>query len=258
MSLHAPGTRPAEHGSRALARGAANALSELPLFRGLDDACLEPLRGRWRTSRAKRGEFLFRPGDDANCVFAILSGTAKVFHLTPRGDERVIYFVGEGEVLGEPAVLVQEPYELAAQATSKCTVLMLPSGPMLELIAHQPEVARRLIRGLAARFSRTLREALEYGNLPTQERLARYLLSLAGEARATEIQLPASKGDIASLLCMSRETLSRAFARLQTRRCIQLTGKHLRFTDAGALAALLKNYYARPRGRFRRGEASLD
>ncbi len=258
MSLHAPGPRPVEDRRRDLARGAADALSELPLFRGLDDACLEPLRGRWRTSRARRGEFLFRPGEVANCVFAILSGTAKVIHLTPRGDERVIYFVGEGDVLGEPAVLVQEPYELAAQATSKCTVLMIPSGPMLDLIAHQPEVARRLFRGLAARFVRTLKDALEYRNLPTQERLARYLLSLAGEVRATEIQLPASKGDIASLLCMSRETLSRAFARLQTRRCIQLTGKCLRFTDAGALAALLKDYYSRPRRRFRRGDASLD
>lgn len=232
-------------------------LAGLPLFHGVDGACLEPLVRRTRMLFVERGETLFQTGDQAKGLYLVVAGAVKILCATPRGEEKVLYLIGPGRIFGEPAVLMQEPYRLAAQTTDRSTLLLLPGDAVVKLMEQQPEMMRRIVKGLAQRLGHTLRDALEYASLPALERVSRFLVSLRDGEPSEDIVLPASKAEIASLLCISRETLSRIFAQLESREFIRMAGKRIWVTNPQGLVDLGRVQRSRPREEFASDQALM-
>jgi AAA family ATP:ADP antiporter len=98
------------------------------------------------------GEVLFQQGDPGHSLYLVAAGQLRV-HI----GERTLAYVGEGEVIGEMALLESQPRLATVTGSVPSQLLRLEQAPFFELLASQPQLARGLISLLSGR----LRERLE-------------------------------------------------------------------------------------------------
>ncbi len=107
-----------------------------------------------------------------------------------------------------------------------------------ELMKKYPSIAFKVMEELSRRLEEA--EALiETLNLNTvEQRLAQALLAMSGGGQ--EVELRITKGDFASQLGMSQETLSRKLAAFQERGFIAMKGRKIKLKDRKGLEELAR------------------
>ncbi|MBN1477631.1 Crp/Fnr family transcriptional regulator [Candidatus Sumerlaeota bacterium] len=210
------------------------AIAFCPLFQ----ACRADDRGRIaaiaqaRTHR--RGDVIFGQGEPADAFYLVTEGVVRVLRTTTEGQEATLHLVRPGEIFGLAPFFLDHPYPaMAVCSTTRGATLRFPRTPFLKLLGESPDLAPRLLGGLAVKLHEfTIRfESLTGQTLPV--RLARWLiLDLAGEAKhGTTHELPMSKRNLAALLGATPETLSRALRRLAEEGVIRIGGKRITLLD---------------------------
>jgi CRP/FNR family cyclic AMP-dependent transcriptional regulator len=101
------------------------------------------------------GEVVFRQGERGDRLYIVKSGVLEV--LTNRdGAEAVpVAYLGEGEVLGEVALLTGSPRSATARAPERAEVFTLDQAVFVDLMQTLPEFARDLCVVLARRLEAT-------------------------------------------------------------------------------------------------------
>lgn len=183
-----------------------------------------------------KGETIFFEGDEADGFYIVSSGQIKVFKMNPMGKEHILHIFGPGEPVGEVPVFSKQPFPANAEALVKSSTLFFPRKDFVALIENNPSIALNML----AVLSRRLRQfATQIENLSLKEvpaRLAGYLLYIAEEQKNEGVvQLPVSKGQLASLLGTIPETLSRIFARMSDEGLIQVEGRSITILDRQGL-----------------------
>ena len=135
----------------------AAALRKIPLFRGVDDSKLRLLAFMSERVRFEAGEALMEEGDFGDTAYIILSGRADVLITTP-GGEQTVASVGENDVVGEIAILIDVPRTATVRATSELMALSISKEHFFKLIGNFPDMATEVMRALAHRLERTTRE----------------------------------------------------------------------------------------------------
>ena len=152
------------------------------------------------------------------------------------GKEHILHIFGPGEPVGEVPVFSKQPFPANAEALVKSSTLFFPRKDFVALIENNPSIALNML----AVLSRRLRQfATQIENLSLKEvpaRLAGYLLYIAKEQKNEGVvELPVSKGQLASLLGTIPETLSRIFARMSDEGLIQVDGRSITILDRQGL-----------------------
>ncbi len=125
-------------------------LSELALFAGCEAADIERVVGREPVIRRLiEGEVLCREGEPARAWWIVLDGLADA---TAGG--RYIATIGEGETIGELALLDGEPRNATVTAVTELTVREVDGGSFLTALADTPSLTLGLLRQLATRLRR--------------------------------------------------------------------------------------------------------
>ncbi len=125
-------------------------LSELVLFSGCTAADIERVVGREPVIRRLiEGEVLCREGEPARAWWIVLDGLADA---TVGG--RYIATIGEGETIGELALLDGEPRNATVTAVTEMTVREVDGGSFLTALADTPSLTLGLLRQLATRLRR--------------------------------------------------------------------------------------------------------
>ena len=174
-------------------------LRRTSLFEGLDEAHTRELIRRARRRRFGPGQTVFLQGDRAEGLYVVLAGRVKVFKTSPKGREQILMIMGEGDPVGEVAVLSGESYPASAEALDAGELLHIPRQAFLDLITKEPEVAMRLLAALSSRL-RSFTSLIEDLSLrEVAERLAAHLLTLAGEGQADQVvDLTVSKAQLSA------------------------------------------------------------
>ncbi len=187
------------------------------------------LRREGRPRSYRRGQALFTEGDLAQRVFLIERGWVTVTSTAAGGREVVLGLRGAGDVLGELSAFDGEPRSASAVAATEVETLVV-SGSTLRQMLDDAQIARDLIRVLAARLRDADRKRLEFAALDTLGRVVWRLLELSerfGHPADGEIalELPLSQEQLAGWCGASRESTVKALASLRTLGCIT-TGRH--------------------------------
>ena len=190
-------------------------LRNLPIFRHTTAEHLAELARSVHALRARRGTVLYSRGDAAHGFYAVAYGMVKLFVPASNG-ERVLRLVGAGETFGEPVVFMARPYPLSAQTIVDSLLLFLPSKAVLGMVDQDAQFARGLLAALSQRVHDFVAD-LESQSHTCVQRLASMLESLAPPgSEPVRVVLPASKTVLASRLGVTKATLSRALAHLQS------------------------------------------
>jgi CRP/FNR family transcriptional regulator len=169
-----------------------------------------------------KGETVYRMGDRRGELYVLHSGVVKVFRLSPEGREQVIRTVGPGEFLGELSLFSVREQTDSAVALEQTTMCVIAWDRLRSLMERIPSIAFKVMEQLSGRLEQT-ESLLEQTNLhPVEQRLARYLLEASEGKDSFALGLP--KGDLASLLGMTQETLSRRLSSFQQEGLVELEG----------------------------------
>jgi len=203
-------------------------MSETPLFSGLSNEQLEEIRQIAVAKAYDRGQPIFWDGDKGTGFYIVISGKVKVYKMSPEGKEQILHFYGPGQPFGEVPVFAGDVFPASAQAMLKSRLLFFPRQGFINLISANPSLALNMLAVLSMRLRQF---TVQVENLSLKEvpgRLASYLLYMSREQKNTAIlNLPVSKGQLASLLGTIPETLSRIFNRMSTQGLIEVRGSEI-------------------------------
>ncbi len=113
-------------------------LRKLAVFAELSDADLRRVDALACAITVARGNTLTRQGDVGREAFVVADGIADI-----QVDGRTIARVGVGEVLGERALLADEPRSATVSALTDMTVLVMDRTQFAELL-DDPRIADRV------------------------------------------------------------------------------------------------------------------
>ncbi len=170
----------------------------------------------------EKGESIYRAGDEGGTLFVLYTGRAKLFRLSASGKEQVLRLVEPGEFIGELSLFSSLPLTDHAQALEATTMCVLQGQRLKELMAKYPSIAFKVMDELSRRLERAENRIEEISLSSVTKRIAGALLELSEDRSA--FVLPMTKGDLASQLGMTQETLSRKLTALQEEGLIRLEG----------------------------------
>lgn len=104
------------------------------------------------------GEVLMRQGDEPDSLYLIAVGRLRVSMTRADGSETVVAELGRGEVVGEMALITNEPRSASVSAVRDSQVLRLPTDAYTELVQQHPDALREITTQVVRRFVRSFRE----------------------------------------------------------------------------------------------------
>jgi len=185
-------------------------MSETILFAGLDDDALAKVVEAGRDLEIRRGDLLFREGDDPDELFVVVSGRIAIANKSIDGRESMVALMEEGDLFGEMGLFDGRGRSAEARALETSVVTAVPYGPVRNLYENDPALLWRVVAMLAGRL-RTMDAALaDSVFLDVTGRTAKRLLDLAGED--DEFSLPITQEELAGMVGASRERVNKAIA----------------------------------------------
>ena len=185
-------------------------LSETILFAGLDDDALAKVVEAGRDLEMRRGDVLFREGDDPDELFVVVSGRIAIANKSIDGRESMVALMEEGDLFGEMGLFDGRGRSAEARALETSVVTAVPYGPVRNLYQDDPALLWRVVAMLAGRL-RTMDAALaDSVFLDVTGRTAKRLLDLAGDE--DEFSLPITQEELAGMVGASRERVNKAIA----------------------------------------------
>lgn len=187
---------------------------------------------------------LFHEGTPAMAIHIVRTGTFKCCRVDTWGGERVLDFARRGDVLGY-AALGRGHYTSSAVALEPATVVVVPIEDLFSWLQRLPALQRSLHHALSLQHARAEELSDVRAVLPAEVRLARFLLhwsarvAFSGQSMR-QLKLAMSRRDIARLLGVAHETVSRAFGSLADRGCLVATGRTVDIRDPAALLAVAR------------------
>ncbi len=198
----------------AMAMDLAHALAGISALAGLPQALITRLAGLSGIQRIGKGSTLFREGERAHFVYALVEGQVSLISETAH-DETIADFIGPGEIILVPPALLELPYMVTARAMTELLVVMIPARDFRQMAETELALAVALNRLQASHWRLLLRQLTQSKSRDADARLIQYLVDNAGASEGpANFRLPGTKQDLAAHLGIAPATLSRAFKRL--------------------------------------------
>ena len=214
-------------------------LAATALFRGLSEEDLVQIRRIAVDKSFERTETVFSEGDAARGFYVVAEGRVKIFKLSPDGKEQILHIYGPGDPFGEVPMFSGQRFPANAQTLTRCRLVYLPRKAFVERIGENPSLALNMLAVLAARLRQFTMQVESLSLKEVPGRLASYLMVLQREQSGKSgIELPISKGQLASLLGTIPETLSRIFSKMSEQGLIRVQGRAIEVVDAQGLQEL--------------------
>lgn len=202
--------------------GHASCIENVPIFANLSREEKMEIVEIASSCSFEKGETIYRAGDEGGTLFVLYTGKAKLFRLNANGREQVLRLVEPGEFIGELSLFSSLPLADNAQALETTTMCVLHGQRLKKLMTKYPSIAFKVMDELSRRLERAENRIEDISLSSVTKRVAGALLELSEGKQ--EFLLPMTKGDLASQLGITQETLSRKLAALQEEGLILLKG----------------------------------
>lgn len=219
------------------------AVRDQALCGSLNDQELVALNRLGQRRRVVRGESIIWAGEDSVICANLLSGVLKLVASTSDGREQIVGLL-------YPADFVGQPYEGEADftitAVTDAELCVFPRAPFERVLEDHGRMEKLLLQRTLQALSDARAQMLTLARKSAPEKVAGFVRDMAARAgsnscRATPggpvtFDLPLTRGQIADVLGLTIETVSRQLTRLKTAGVIRLSGtRAVTILDAAAL-----------------------
>lgn len=160
-------------------------------------------------------EHVFCEGDDREHVFRVEDGVIAVYKTLPDGRRQIIDFAYPGDLIG---LGVLGEHVLSAQATVPSRVRCLSAASLERIAETDAGLALKLYKSVCQELAATRNLLVTVGQRSAIERLAAFLVALQRRTAggSSTVKLAMRRSDIADLLGLTIETVSRTLTKLRT------------------------------------------
>lgn len=220
---------------------ALEAYAMLALFAKCRRETLRRLGMAARPCAAGAGEILLREGEAASPLYILLHGQVELLGIRHER-ETVLAIISPVAPFVLADVILETPALMSARTLGASELLAIPAATVRKAMSEDPGLSAGVARELSAGYSATLRALKQQKLCSGVERLADHLLSLRANAHdhSPAVTLRHEKRVLASLLGMTPENLSRAFAALRDYG-VSVQGALVRLENPAALQALARS-----------------
>jgi CRP-like cAMP-binding protein len=215
-------------------------LSSVEMFHGLDEPALDDVLRAAQRRRIKRGETVFRQGDEARSFYVLVDGRLKVAQTTPEGQQVVVRFIGPREMFGCVAVSGGASYPGTATAMGDSFAIGWSQATTEGLMRRHPQIALNALGTVGNRLQDAHSRVRELSTERVDQRIAHALLRLSQQAGkpvsgGVEIEFPLSRQDVAEMTGTTLHTVSRTLSQWQQEGIVQVGRQRVTIRDAAAL-----------------------
>ncbi len=126
-------------------------LQSIPLFQLMDSDQLHLLASSCDTMNIAKGERLFSQGDTADAMYIIVDGTTGIYISTSNSEKKVGEY-GVNEVIGELALLSNNPRAATVVAVTDLAILRLKREVFLDMVRTHAEISYQILQVVINRF----------------------------------------------------------------------------------------------------------
>jgi CRP-like cAMP-binding protein len=194
--------------------------------------------------RFSDGETIFREGDPAAGVLAIISGRVKVSVVGAGGRDVVLQFPGSGALVGELATLSGGRRAATVSAIGDVEALALSTERFRRFISAHPRVAGLVVEHVTALLAVADRQLVDLATRDVTGRVAARLVELADQVASADqntvrISLALTQDDLAAWTGASREAVAKALQQLRELGWVQTGRREITVLDRAALQSLI-------------------
>ena len=206
----------------------------------LSDDELKEFSRRVPDTHIEQGRIFYTPEDRSEALFMLKKGRVRIYKIAPDGWEFTLAVVEAGTMFGEMALTAQRMRKGYAEAMEPSDICILKNTDLERIVRGNPEVGVRMIRVLSERLRscETRLEDVTLKNVPA--RLASLILQLAASEgimtpEGPRIPIHYTHRQLATMIGSSRETVTRAFTKLQKAGAVELRNRYIYLKDTQAL-----------------------
>lgn len=185
-----------------------------------------------------RTSSIFSQDDRSTSVFYLESGLVKLTHRLEDGREFLVRLVSAGELFGEAALFSEEPRSGTAETLRESVVHEFPREEFLENCRQRPEIWQWVADLERQRLYDAEKRLQLISFYRVEQRIMIVLSDLAAVLDAgsdTNILVPLSQSELASLVGATRETTSTTLNLLERRGLLRLGRRNLTILSTRAL-----------------------
>ena len=131
------------------------------LFEDISNSELEKLAKVIKEVSLKKGEFLFKEGEDTKGIYMIRSGKIEINKVTPDGWKQTLAVLSTGSFFGELSIIEKRKHEANAVAIENTELLKLPKEEFEKLEKEDVVLASQILKKLVLVMSKNLRRMNE-------------------------------------------------------------------------------------------------
>ncbi|WP_068090750.1 Crp/Fnr family transcriptional regulator [Novosphingobium rosa] len=215
----------------------------------LDESEIGALNSIGRRRNLAAGESLIWEGEDSVLVANVIEGVLKLSTGTDDGREQIVGVVYPSDFIGRP---FGGTTNHGVTALTDARVCVFSRVDFDGFARKHPDLEHKLLQRTLSELDRTRRWMLLLGRKSASEKVASFLIELSdrlapltcegeGDGIVARFHLPFSRQQIADVLGLTIETVSRQFTRLKTeglidlpsRREVVIANRHALIAEAG-------------------------
>ncbi len=183
---------------------------------GLDQADVDRFCEAVRVRELTEGQWICRPGDPADTFYFVIDGLLSICTESEDGRCVATELLLPGECGGccclgnRPGTTV-----LGARVVLASRVGVVERARMIQMICEMPQLAFGLLDMMQSRERKLEEKLIRVLSLPARERVQAFFADVGAPPLEEAARLPLTHQDIADLLGLTRETVSRAISELR-------------------------------------------
>ena len=197
-------------------------LRSAAIFQSLSQTDLMPIANASKRVAHTANTPLFAEQDPAKYFYLVLTGSVRLYRLTPDGKEKVIEIIRAGETFAESVALLDKPYPVFANTIEASEMIQIPAAEIRNLMAQNTGLSLKMLASLSLRVHKFINDIHALSMSSAQQKVAGYFLAfLSDETTEQRIELPSKKSIVASRLGLQPETFSRVLGKMKDRGVIR-------------------------------------
>lgn len=201
----------------------------------------EALLAQARRRLLKKGEYVFRVGDDGDSVFLLLSGRAKTYKVSPEGRDTILWFCYPGELFGVAAHPHAKGRMVSVQACEPSEIAEITQTRFDAFLDSHPPAVKLCLQAVAFRLGMLANRLVGLTANDAAARISKLLIDLAvryvdGHGSETPVPLAITHQEIADITGVQRQTVTRIVGHLTTCGALRAHYRKIIITDRERLA----------------------
>jgi CRP/FNR family transcriptional regulator, cyclic AMP receptor protein len=181
----------------------------LQLLNGMSQQAVHDFNAMVRTTRRRRGEWIFVLGDSANTIYLLREGRIKMIAFAEGGHEVLHEILGPGEIFGDTSTILGIPRTTSAQALETCLVCEIYRKDLVTLLSMYPELSFQLLKSMGLRLKKAEAHLVNVVCNDVSHRVREVLIELmvkdTGDIPDRPIKIMITQQDLANLIGASRQ-----------------------------------------------------